>query len=248
MRELSFFTGGGGGVYASKLLRHKVVGYVEIGEYQRKVIRARIDDGIFDNAPIFSDIRKFISEGYAEGYKGLVDLISGGFPCQDISSAGSGDGLESERSGLWREYAAAIRIIRPRAVFVENSPLLTIRGLGTVLGDLAAAGYDARWGVLGSEDLGIPSPRKRLWIFAGRLRQRLEMWWEHQNVEKIVRRSEVRSCKTSSDVVRQFLSGFDASGVHGITHGMADFKHRVITVGNGQVPELAKTAYEVLSR
>lgn len=247
MRELSLFTGGGGGVWASKLLGHKVVGYVEIGEYQRKIIRQRIDDGYFDNAPIFCDIRKFISEGYAESYKGLVDLISGGFPCQDISSAGSGDGLESERSGLWREYAAVVRIVRPKAVFVENSPMLSIRGLGTVLGDLAAAGFDARWGVLGSEDLGIPSPRQRLWIFAGRLRQRLEMWWKRSDVETIVRRSEIRSCKTSSDVVRQFLSGFDASGIHGTTHGMADFKHRIITTGNGQVPALAATAFRILS-
>jgi len=244
--ELSFFTGGGGGVYASKILGHKVIGYVEIGEFQRKVIRARIEDGIFDNAPIFSDIRKFISEGYAERYRGMVDVISGGFPCQDISSAGSGKGLNSERSGLWREYANAIRIIRPRNVFVENSPLLSIRGLRTVLSDLAEAGYDARWGVLGSEDLGLPSSRKRLWIFAGLLRQRLEMWWERSNPEKIVRRSEVRSCKTSSDVVRKFLSGFNAGGIHGTTHGMADFKHRVITVGNGQVPELAARAYRIL--
>ena len=74
------------------------------------------------------------------------------------------------------------------------------------------------------------------------------MWWKHRDIETIVRRSEVRSCKTSSDVVRQFLSEVDASGIHGVTHGMADFKQRIITTGNGQVPYLAAKAHRLLAK
>jgi DNA (cytosine-5)-methyltransferase 1 len=100
-------------------------------------------------------------------------VVSGGFPCQDISAAGKGAGITGERSGLWKEFARIIGEVGPRFVFVENSPVLTSRGLGVVLGDLAAMGYDARWGVLGAEDAiwlaGDPvldHERERLWIFA----------------------------------------------------------------------------------
>lgn len=86
--ELSLFTGGGGGVWAAKMLGHRVVGYVEWDKNAQQVIQARIQDGSFDDAPIFSDIRTFISDGYADAYCGHVDVVSGGFPCQPFSVAG----------------------------------------------------------------------------------------------------------------------------------------------------------------
>ena len=101
---------------------------------------------------------------------GVVDVISGGFPCQDISVAGKGVGISGARSGLWREMARIVGEVRPRYVFVENSPALVTRGLGTVLGDLAALGYDARWTVLGAADVGAPHQRDRLWIVADSVR------------------------------------------------------------------------------
>lgn len=93
-----------------------------------------------------------------------VDLICGGFPCQDISIAGTGTGLSGSRSGLWREYVRIIRGVGPRFVVVENVPALTFRGLGSVLGDLADLGYDARWGVLSAQDVGAPHLRRRIFI------------------------------------------------------------------------------------
>jgi DNA (cytosine-5)-methyltransferase 1 len=102
-------------------------------------------------------------------WRGVVDVVSGGFPCQDISAAGKGGGVENgERSGLWEEMARIIGEVRPRFCFVENSPMLTSRGLGRVLGDLAAMGYDAEWGVLGAADVGAPHQRDRIWIVAHR--------------------------------------------------------------------------------
>ena len=97
-----------------------------------------------------------------------VDLIAGGFPCQDISAAGRGAGLDGHRSGLWREFARIVRELRPPWVLVENVPALRRRGGDTVLGDLEAAGY-ATWPlVVGARHVGAPHRRDRIWI-VGRL-------------------------------------------------------------------------------
>lgn len=96
-----------------------------------------------------------------------VDLVCGGFPCQDISPAGSGKGIEhGEKSGLWREYARILRELRPRFVVVENSAALPSRGLDVVLGDLAALGYDAEWTRIGACDVGAPHRRWRCFVVA----------------------------------------------------------------------------------
>lgn len=95
-----------------------------------------------------------------------VGVLAGGFPCQGISDAGLKLGLEDGRSGLWREYARAIGEIRPRYVFVENVRALLVRGFGTVLGDLAALGYDAEWDCIPAASVGAPHLRDRLFLVA----------------------------------------------------------------------------------
>ena len=97
-----------------------------------------------------------------------VNIICGGFPCQDLSYAGKGAGLAGERSGLWREYARIVRELRPRFVVVENVSALLARGLGDVLGDLAALGYDAEWHCVRASDVGAPHRRERLFVVAYR--------------------------------------------------------------------------------
>jgi DNA (cytosine-5)-methyltransferase 1 len=95
-----------------------------------------------------------------------VDLICGGFPCQDISFAGKGAGLAGERSGLWYEFARVVRVIRPRYVLVENVAALLVRGLDAVLGTLASDGYDAEWFCLPAAAVGAPHRRDRVFIVA----------------------------------------------------------------------------------
>ncbi len=95
-----------------------------------------------------------------------VDVLCGGFPCQDLSVAGRGAGLDGERSGLWSEYARLIRELRPRYVVVENVAALLSRGLGRVLGDLAACGYDAEWDCIPASAVGAPHRRDRVWLVA----------------------------------------------------------------------------------
>jgi len=162
MRELALFAGAGGGILGGHLLGWRTVAAVEIEEYPRAVLLQRQADGILPRFPIWDDVCTFDGKPW----RGKVDVISGGFPCQDISAAGKGAGITGERSGLWSEMARIIGEVRPGFVFVENSPVLTIRGIGTVLGDLASLGYDAQWGVLGADDAGAPHSRKRIWILA----------------------------------------------------------------------------------
>lgn len=197
MNELALFAGAGGGVLGGKLLGWNTVGAVEIEKYPREVLLQRQRDGILGKFPIWDDITTF----NGRPWKGAVDIISGGFPCQDISAAGKGAGIDGERSGLWGEMARVVREVSPRFVFVENSPMLTSRGLYRVLGDLAEMGYNARWCVLGADDAGAPHRRKRIWIFGYPIKTGLERlsWDEHRGHES--RRDEkgqIRSACTSS--------------------------------------------------
>lgn len=162
LRELALFAGGGGGILGGHLLGWRTVCAVEWNPYAASVLAARQNDGLLPAFPIWDDVRTFDGRPW----RGIVDVVSGGFPCQDISVAGKGDGLEGERSGLWSEMARIIGEVRPRFAFVENSPALTSRGLGRVLGDLAALGYDCRWGVVSAADAGAPHRRERIWIVA----------------------------------------------------------------------------------
>lgn len=162
MRELALFAGAGGGILGGTLRGWRTVCAVELDAYAAAVLAQRQNDGLLEPFPIWSDIKTF--NGYP--WQGLVDVVSGGFPCQDISCAGKGKGIEGERSGLWAEMARVVREVRPEHVIVENSPMLTSRGLGVVLGDLAEMGFDAEWGVLGAYHSGAPHRRERIWIAA----------------------------------------------------------------------------------
>ena len=95
-----------------------------------------------------------------------VDIIAGGFPCQDVSLAGKRAGLAGERSGLWSEFARIVRVVRPRFVLVENVAGLLSMEFGQVLGDLAALGFDAEWHCLPAAAIGARHRRDRVWIVA----------------------------------------------------------------------------------
>lgn len=126
-------------------------------------------DGILPRFPIWDDIKTFDGKDW----RGIVDIVAGGFPCKGISFAGSGTGLDHEESGLWREQARIIGEIRPRFAFVENSPALTTRGGLRVIGDFTEMGYDCCWGIISASDAiwtyGTPCfdhERARIWIKA----------------------------------------------------------------------------------
>jgi len=162
LNELALFAGAGGGILGGKLLGWRTVCAVERDAYAAAVLAQRQNDGILEPFPIWSDVSTF----HGEPWHGIVDVVSGGFPCQDISAAGKGAGITGSRSGLWKQMARIIREVGPRFVYVENSPMLTSRGLDVVLGDLASLGFDAEWGVLSAASVGAPHKRERIWIIA----------------------------------------------------------------------------------
>jgi len=162
LNELALFAGAGGGILGGQLLGWRTVCAVEWEPYAACVLAARQNDGLLPPFPIWDDVQTFDGRHW----RGVAQVISGGFPCQDISIAGNGDGLDGERSGMWREMARIIREVGPEYVFVENSPMLVSRGLGTVLGDLSSMGFDAKWGIVGAKDVGANHQRDRIWIVA----------------------------------------------------------------------------------
>ena len=162
MNELALFAGAGGGLLGTTLLGWQPVCAVEKDPYRREVLLRRQRDRMLPLFPVWDDVLNF--EG--REWRGSVDIITAGFPCQPHSVAGKRKGAADERN-LWPATARILGEVRPRFALLENVPGLIANGfIGTVLGDLAALGYDARWGVISAADAGAPHRRKRVWIVA----------------------------------------------------------------------------------
>ena len=164
----SLFAGIGGFDLGFERAGFRTEWQVEIDPYCQRVLQKH-----FPHASRFGDIRECGRHNLKP-----VDVICGGFPCQDISNAGKRAGIEGERSGLWSEYARIIRELRPRFVVVENVAALLGRGIGRVLGDLAEIGYDAEWEIISAAAVGAPHLRERVWILAYPMQRsgRTEPW------------------------------------------------------------------------
>ena len=172
MSVLDLFSGIGGFSLGLERAGMKTAAFCEIEPFCRAVLAKH-----WPGVPIYDDVRTLTAERLAaDGIS--VDVICGGFPCQDISVAGKGAGLAGERSGLWREYERIISEVRPRWVIIENVPALRTRGLDTVLGSLAALGYDAEWHLIPASAIGAPHQRDRVWILAY---PAIRGWREHGN-------------------------------------------------------------------
>lgn len=160
----SLFAGIGGFELGLERAGFEIAWQVELDPYCRSVLEAR-----FPRARRFEDVRE-VGAATLEP----VDVLCGGFPCQDLSVAGKGAGIAGARSGLWSEFARLVRELRPRYVLVENVPaLLTGKGkrwdrapIGRVLGDLAEARYDAEWACLSAREFGAPHLRRRVLLVA----------------------------------------------------------------------------------
>jgi len=272
LNELALFAGAGGGILGGKLLGWRTVCAVEWEPYPASVLCARQNDGFLPPFPIWDDVQTFDGKPWA----GIVDVVSGGFPCQDISIAGKGAGLDGESSSMWYHMARVVSEVRPRFVFVENSPMLIHRGIGRVLGDLSCLGYDSRWTVMGAYDVGAPHQRDRTWIMAhtrhwggGDIRsaqtrpKSSKEWSAHPNqIGRPSEQSETLANAGTTDVQRQRKSlGIreerDTPSGTGwwaieprlgrVADGVAARVDRLKAIGNGQVPLCAATAWRILN-
>ena len=241
MNELALFAGAGGGILGGHLLGWRTVAAVEIEDYPRRVLLQRQADGLLPRFPIWDDICTFDGKPWA----GKVDVISGGFPCQDISAAGKGAGLDGERSGLWGEMARIVCEVQPRYVFVENSPMLTSRGLGRVLGDLAKMGFDAKWGVLGADAIGLPHHRERIWVLATNNDSKYAKRMFKQTIQGVTRIS--REYANGMDKNEQGLRSILSPGLCRTPNGLSGQMDRLKAIGNAQVPRVAANAWRILN-
>lgn len=159
LASLDLFSGYGG---ISLGLKNYVrpVGYCEIDDYARAILASRISEGELSFAPIHPDVTKL------RGANGCADIITGGFPCQDISVAGLGKGLAGERSGLFYEIIRLTKEIEPTFVFLENVPAIRTRGLREVIRAFTEVGYDCRWTCLSAASVGAPHKRERWFLLA----------------------------------------------------------------------------------
>lgn len=168
LKVLDLFSGiGGFSLGLDRTGGFETVAFCDADEPARQVLRKR-----YPNTPIFEDVVTLSAKDIDE----TIDVICGGFPCQDISLAGKGAGLEGERSGLWFEFHRLIKEIKPKWVIAENVSALRSRGLDQVLRSLDEIGYDAEWHCIPASAVGAKHTRDRIWIIAYPRKQRCEQW------------------------------------------------------------------------
>lgn len=175
LNGLDLFSGIGGISLALKPWV-RTVAYCEADRYAQAVLLSRMRSGELCHAPIWDDVRTLRGDSLGN----WIDIVFGGFPCQDISVAGAGGGLEGKRSGLFHELARIVEETSPTFVFVENVPAIRTRGLARVCYELARLGFDFRWTTVSAQDVGAPHLRRRwfgLAAHAQRLKLRLESGW-----------------------------------------------------------------------
>ena len=236
IRILDLFSGIGGFSLGLKWAGgFKTVAYCEIDPYCQEVLQARMRDGSLDTAPICTDITKLDGRPW----RGRVDLICGGFPCQDISNQGLRAGIEGKRSGLWSEFSRLLREIRPRFAIVENVAALLSRGMGVVLWDLADIGFNAEWRVLPACGFGAPHCRERVWIVAHPYRKRLLKWSGNparQGTVEVQRRTE----QFEGLLQAAARTGVPSRSGRGVHDGIPKRVDRLRAIGNSIVPSVAE--------
>lgn len=262
MRHLDLFSGIGGFALAARNVGWETVGFCEIEPYCRRVLRKHWPD-----VPIYEDVRELRGETV-----GNVGIITGGFPCQDVSLAGRRAGLEGSRSGLWSEFSRIIGEVRPDFVVVENTPGLLSLGMGAVLGDLATLGYDAEWNCIPACYVGADHIRDRVWIVAYPADwQSIDVRWTNEQPAEV---AEDAANSVRSGLQRRLHTGANSEDARNIEsrprltfdapptfsrqyrehqpvlgggiHGVPDRVDRVKALGNAIVHQVAEVIFRAI--
>lgn len=244
MRLIDLFSGIGGFSLAAHWMGWETIAFVERDDYAQKVLVKN-----FPGIPIFDDVRTFDGTSYRDS----ADIVCGGFPCQDVSTAGTGVGIDGERSGLYTEFLRIIDEVRPRYAVVENVAVLVNRGLSRVLGDLSEIGYDAEWRVFSACELGFPHPRERVFIVAYPNGKPRAFRVLDRYCREVARRNQVSEkwgedwyksqMATSVDsVVQAWSKQFSQPPLVRVDDGIPDLVDQLRCAGNAIVPQIA---YEI---
>jgi DNA (cytosine-5)-methyltransferase 1 len=230
LKVLDLFSGiGGFSLGLERTGGFETVAFCEIEPFPRRVLAKH-----WPEVPCYEDVRTLTAERLtADGI--AVDFICGGFPCQDISLAGEGAGLDGERSGLWSEIARLVGELRPVFVVVENVSALLGRGLGRVLGDLAALGYDAEWHCISAAFVGRPQLRDRIWIVAYPYGEKLERG-ALTGSSQTERAFASKQLGAMAAALARISAPAGSSG--GISYGVPHRMDRLAALGNAVVPQI----------
>jgi len=229
MNVLDLFSGIGGFSIGLERAGMRTVAFCETEPFCRAVLAKH-----WPGVPCYEDVRTLTADRLArDGIS--VDVICGGFPCQDISTAGKGAGLAGERSGLWKEYARLIGEIRPAYAIVENVSALLHRGLAEILGDLASLGYDAEWHCIRASCAGLPHSRDRLWIVVYPNGSRME----GLDFPKPLRINSEESCRRElARAIDAAMPADDYARMRGDIDGVPAIMDRLKALGNAVVPQI----------
>ena len=250
MNGLDLFSGIGGiGLALEPWVR--TVAYCERDRYAQGVLLSRMQSGDIDRAPIWDDVTSLRGDMLPR-----IDIIFGGFPCQDISVAGLGKGLDGKRSGLFFEIARLIQECKPSFVFLENVPAIRTRGGERAVKELAALGYDCRWTTLSAAAVGAPHKRERWFLLAYSKREGLQRGLPiRPNEERESQFRHVGRGRSGIPAGRPTQSGFASSkdfwsiepAVGRVANGIRDRSHRIICLGNSVVPLQVREAFKKLA-
>jgi len=174
----------------------------------------------------------------------LLTLFREGFHARTLAQLERGGGITGSRSSMWKEMARIIGEVRPKYAFIENSPMLTIRGLESVLADLASMGFDAEWGVLGADFIGLPHRRERIWVLAS---DPCNKYVERGCKQKILGKPRLQGIIYDRvDKNEQGLRSILSSGLCRTFNGLPGQVDRIKAIGNAQVPRVAAVAWTLL--
>lgn len=214
----------------------QTIAYCENDRYAQAVLCSRMSQGQLPLAAIWDDITTLTARDLCTN----PDIIFGGFPCQDLSVAGNGQGLAGERSGLVFEVFRLAAEIKPDFIFLENVPAIRTRGAERVVKELATLGYDARWDVLSAYDVGAPHLRERWWLLAANAdRIRLRHWGQRSE-----KRQAAPDCLARHDGAETWRE--TEPPICGMDDGLPHRMDRVRAVGNSVVPAQAREAFKRL--
>lgn len=243
MYGLDLFSGIGG---ITKALEGYVtpVAYCENDRYAQAVLLSRMATGDIPLAPIWDDVTTLRGT-----YIPSIDIIYGGFPCQDISVGGHGKGLDGKRSGLFYEIVRLTSEIRPRFLFLENVSAINVRGGAGAVGELCRLRYDCRWGIISARDVGAPHQRERWFLLAyspkfgrGGMEEK-----QKDGRSKVYSKSSYQKFRPNDLQIPMVIPISEAcSGVHRVDDGIPEQLDRIKSLGNSVVPAQAREAFERL--